>query len=426
MVSNENEYVLKLDEIFNVSITNYLIGLGLSNDLAVLIRTVFLILIVVGLSYLINKVTKYYIVHVVEKIIRKTKSKYDDYFIERKVFQRLSHLAPAAFLYLVNGLVFKDFPSASYIFENVILIYLVLIGVWTLTAFFSAVMDIYNAQPYSQDRPIKGYIQVVQIVGYFIGVLIVISIIFNVELIAIFTGLGAVAAVLILVFKDTILGFVASIQLSANKMVRPGDWISMPSHNTDGTVLDISLNTVKIQNWDKTITTVPTYAMVSDSFSNWKGMEESEGRRIKRSINLDMRSVKFCSAELIERCKKMYLLKDYITKKEEEIINYNKALQADETVTANGRRLTNIGVFRKYLEAYLHKNPNIHDGMTFLVRHLQPTEKGIPIEIYVFSNDQAWGRFEEIQADIFDHILAVLPEFELQVFQFPGGGDFKL
>lgn len=426
MISNENEYVNKLGELIDVSMTKYLVSLGLPLDVAVLLRTVILLLFVIGLSYLINKVTKYYIVHVIEKIIRKTKSKYDDYFIDRKVFQRLSHLAPAAFLYVVNDMVFRGFDGAVYVFENVILIYLVLIGVWTLTAFFSAVMDVYNAQPYSKDRPIKGYIQVVQIIGYFIGVMVIISIVFDVKLQAIFTGLGAVAAVLILVFKDTILGFVASIQLSANKMVRPGDWISMPSHKTDGTVLDISLNTVKIQNWDKTITTVPTYAMVSDSFSNWKGMEQSGGRRIKRSINIDMRSVKFCSSELIKRCKKMYLLKDYIASKELEILNYNKELQIDESVTANGRRLTNIGVFRKYLEVYLKKNPHIHDEMTFLVRHLQPTEKGIPIEIYVFSSDQAWARYEEIQADIFDHILAVLPEFELRVFQFPGGGDFNM
>ena len=239
------------------------------------------------------------------------------------------------------------------------------------------------------------------------------------------TGLGAMAAVLILVFKDTILGFVASIQLSANKMVNVGDWISMPKYNADGTVIDISLNTVKVQNWDKTIATIPTYALVSESFNNWKGMEESGGRRIKRSINIDMKSVDFLNKDQIDKFRKYHVLKDYITSKEKEISDYNKSLKLDEDTITNGRKMTNLGTFRKYLENYLHNHPKIHQDMTFLVRHLQPTEKGLPIEIYVFSNDQAWANYESIQADIFDHILAIIPEFGLRVFQNPTGDDFQ-
>ena len=232
------------------------------------------------------------------------------------------------------------------------------------------------------------------------------------------------AAVLMLVFKDTILGFVASIQLSANKMVKPGDWIEMPSHNADGTVEDISLNTVKVRNWDKTIATVPTYALVSESFRNWKGMEESGGRRIKRSINIDMNSVRFVDEDMVKKFRNISLLKEYIENKEIEIIQYNKEKQIDDSVLVNGRRMTNLGTFRKYVEEYLHNHPKIHNEMTFLVRHLQPTERGLPIEIYVFSNDQAWANYEAIQADIFDHILAVIPEFGLKVFQNPSGSDF--
>jgi miniconductance mechanosensitive channel len=231
--------------------------------------------------------------------------------------------------------------------------------------------------------------------------------------------------VLLLVFKDTILGLVASVQLSANNMIRIGDWIEMPSRKADGTVLEITLNTVKVQNWDKTIATIPTYAMVSESFTNWRGMEESGGRRIKRSVNIDMSSVKFCSPEMIEKFKKIHRLKKYISEKMEELELFNKENQIDDSVLVNGRRLTNLGVFRKYVEEYLRHHPKIHQDMTFLVRHLQPSEKGIPIEIYVFSNDQAWANFEGIQADLFDHILAILPEFELRVFQNPSSFNIE-
>jgi len=233
------------------------------------------------------------------------------------------------------------------------------------------------------------------------------------------------AAVLILVFKDTILGFVASIQLSANNMVRIGDWISLPKHNADGTVIEITLNTVKVQNWDKTISTIPTYALVSDSFGNWRGMEESGGRRIKRHINIDMRSVKFCSPEMLEKFKGIIYLRDYIDEKQEEIARYNIENKIDDSIIVNGRRMTNLGTFRKYLEMYLKNHPMIHDNMTFLVRHLQPDETGIPIEIYVFSKDQKWANYESIQADIFDHILAVIPEFDLIAFQNPSGDDIR-
>ena len=238
-------------------------------------------------------------------------------------------------------------------------------------------------------------------------------------------GVGAMAAVLMLVFKDTILGFVASIQLSANNMVNVGDWISTPKYNADGDVIDISLNTVKVQNWDKTIATIPTYALVSESFNNWKGMEESGGRRIKRPINIDMNSVTFLDDAQIEKLGNFHLLKDYINTRQKEITEYNKSLNLEEGTVTNGRKMTNLGVFRKYMEEYLHHHPMISKEMTFLVRHLQPTDKGLPVDIYVFSKDQAWANYEAIQADIFDHTLAILPEFDLNVFQNPTGSDFQ-
>ncbi|WP_430821955.1 mechanosensitive ion channel family protein [Carboxylicivirga caseinilyticus] len=426
MEATETQGTIEFDNIINSWIDKYFTSLGLSDTSGLLLKVIVLAVIVLLISYLVNKLTKYYIIKAIERIIRKTKSKNDDFFVDRQVFQRLSHLAPAFVLYVFNGIVFNDFPQIGELVHKGIMIYLVVVFVWSLTAFFSAIMDIYESHDYAQERPIKGYIQVAQIIGYFIGVLVVVSIVFNVKLGALFTGLGAIAAVLLLIFKDTILGLVASVQLSAYKMVRVGDWVSMPSHNADGTVLDISLNTVKIQNWDKTITTIPTYEMVSHPFMNWKGMEDSGGRRIKRAVNIDMSSVKFCSKEMLDRFKKIHFLKEYIELKQEEIENYNKENKIDESVLVNGRRLTNIGLFRKYLESYLHNHPKIHNEMTFLVRHLQPTEKGLPIEFYVFSNDQAWANYESIQADIMDHILAVLPEFELKVYQFPSSGTLPM
>ncbi len=284
----------------------------------------------------------------------------------------------------------------------------------------------YETLPVAKDRPIKGYIQIVQIIIYCAVIILVLSTILGKSPFKLLAGIGALAAVLILVFKDTILGFIAGIQLAANNMLQIGDWISMPKHHADGTVTEITLNTVKVQNWDKTISTIPTYALVSDSFENWRGMEESGGRRIKRHINIDMRTVKFCTPEMLKRFKKIIYLKEYIESKEKEIKNYNKENNIPDEIVVNGRRMTNLGTFRKYLEFYLKNHPMIHNDMTFLVRHLQPSEKGIPLEIYVFSKDLRWAYYESIQADIIDHVLAVIPEFDLSVFQNPTGEDFKI
>ena len=295
----------------------------------------------------------------------------------------------------------------------------------TISSFLSGLHDIYYTLPISKNRPISGYIQLVKIIFYFIGGILILSILFDKELGYFFTGLGAFAAVLLLVFKDTILGFVSSIQLSANNMVKPGDWISMPKQNTDGIVLEINLTTVKIQNWDKTISTIPTYSLISESFNNWKGMEESGGRRIKRHLNIDMKSIKFCDDELIQKFMKIKLLNKYLKEKIQEITIENQKKNISSSDNLNLRHLTNIGIFRKYIEEYLSNHPKIHNNMTFLIRQLQPTERGIPLEIYVFSKDQEWVAYEALQSDIFDHLLAILPEFELRVFQNPTGDDFS-
>ena len=392
---------------------------GLSEQTIEYFEVAFFSVIALILAKIAHAIAKKYMVRIVESFMKKTKSRYDDFFVKRKLIKRAAFLIPALVIYGFIDLIFKEYTQIYKILHNINSAYFIVVVLSMLDSFFKATQDIYNTQTYSKDRPIKGYIQGLQLVFTLIGILIIVSILFNIKLTAVFTGLGAVAAVLILVFKDTILGFVASIQLSANNMVKPGDWIVMPGRNTDGEVLEMTLNTVKIQNWDKTISTIPTYALVSESFINWKGMEESGGRRIKRSINIDMKSVKFCTPEMIEKFKKVKFLQGYIEDKLDELEKYNQQFELDESSMINGRRLTNLGIFRKYLESYLKHHPKIHNKMTFLVRHLQPNEKGLPIEIYVFSNDQAWANYEAIQADIFDHIIAVIPEFELSVFQFP-------
>ena len=410
-------WVTQLDKLF--------INIGISEGLTNFVRTFLIAVVIFGLAVLADFITKKILLGGIKKLVRKTKTDLDDILIELGVFRRIAHIVPALIVFFTANFVFRDYPVFEGFFERAALVYIVIILILAIDSIINSLHAIYLTMPVSEGRPIKGYIQVVKIIVYFLGIILIISILMQESPKALLTGLGAMAAVLMLVFKDTILGFVASIQLSGNKMVAPGDWIEMPSHNADGDVLDISLNTVKVRNWDKTITTIPTYALVSESFRNWKGMEESGGRRIKRSIKIDMNSVRFANSEMIEKLKKIQVLKDHIESKEEEINRYNKKKQIDDSVLVNGRRMTNLGIFRAYIEQYLKNHPKVHQGLTMLVRHLQPTETGLPIEIYVFSNDQAWGNYEAIQADIFDHILAVIPEFGLRVFQEPTGGDFQ-
>jgi len=388
---------------------------------AIAIATCLIVLFL--LAYLVHWLTRRILAKIVHQFVAKTKTQWDDFLVKRKVFSALAHLSSALLIYYSYD--FSGLEFIGKLLYNLVNIYFIIILTLFAMRLASAANDIYQTTPYAVNRPIKGYIQLMQILFVCIAVIFFISIMIGKSPVYLIGGLGAIAAVLLLVFKDTILSLVASIQLSANKMLKPGDWIAMPSHGADGTVIDISLNTVKVQNWDKTITTIPTYALVSESFSNWIGMEESGGRRIKRSVNLDMRSVRFCDKALLDKLSRFYLLKDYLAEREKEIEEYNKKLNVQEGDVFNGRRQTNLGIFRRYLENYLHQHPMIHQDMTFLVRHLQPSEKGLPLEFYVFSKSQEWAKYESIQADIMDHVLAILPEFGLRVFQNPSGNDIS-
>ena len=379
-----------------------------------------------GLDYdlkVVHWITKVIVVKVIHRLVENTKTDWDDYLLKRKVFNSLSHLTSAmVFYYSAN---FSQIPEVTNFISTFTNIYFVVIFVKVVSGVLNASNDIYLTTPYSANRSIKGYVQLIMILVYFIAAIFIIAFIFNKSPLYFLTGLSAIAAVLLLVFKDTILGFVASIQLSANKMLKPGDWIEMPKHNANGTVIDISLNTVKVQNTDKTIITIPTYSLVADSFQNWSGLEESDGRRIKRSINIDMKSVRFCDDQMLNKFQKFKLIENYVAEKQKEILEHNKKQGVEYELIFNGRRQTNLGVFRKYLEAYLTNKPEINKSMTIMVRQMQPSESGLPIEIYAYSQNKQLIGYESIQSDIFDHILAIIPEFGLRVFQAPSGNDIK-
>lgn len=406
-------------------VLNFFLNYDIASNYAGYLTTTIILLGIAIMAWLANFITKRIILVAVKRYVQKSKNQWDDIFYEKKVFNRLSQLAPAIIIYYLIPIALPHNIGWVHFLQTLTSAYMVFIVMLTIVAFFNAINQIYASNPVNQGKSIKSYIQAINIFVYFMGIIVVLSLVLHKDLTYFVTGLGAMAAVLLLIFKDSILGLVAGIQLSANDMVKIGDWIVVPKYNADGTVEEVTLNIVKVRNWDKTITSVPTYALISESFINWRGMEESGGRRIKRSILIDMKTVKFLGKELQKKLVKSKLLKDYILDKQKEIDEYNKKYNLDNTTLINGRRMTNLGTFRKYLENYLRENENINTNMTFLVRHLQPTDRGIPIEIYVFSKIREWKRYEDIQADIFDHILAVLPEFELEIFQNPSGHDIQ-
>lgn len=403
-------------------------GLNINPQISNIIVVILVFALVVILAYLADYITKNVLVASIKRLVRKSKTQWDDALLNRRVIHRISHLAPALVVYFSVNLFLSEFQTINSIINEAINIYIILIVLVTLDALLSAFHDIYLTLDISKERPIKGYIQVVKIIMHSVGGILILSRLLGKDPTVILGSLGALAAVLILVFRDTILGFVSSIQLSANRMLKPGDWISMPSRNADGTVIDITVNTVKVRNWDKTISTIPTYALINESFQNWKGMQESKGRRIARAVYIDIKSITFCTDEMLERFKKFRLIKDYIVTKQKEIEEFNRNLGITDDDTVSRRRLTNVGVFRKYIQTYLEKHHKIHNDeppYIVMVRHLQPTERGLPIQIYCFSKEIQWKNYEQVQADIFDHILAVISEFNLRVFQNPSGDDFR-
>ena len=370
-----------------------------------------LIFMAMWLSYIVSKK---YLLGLINKFFAKTRTKWDDVLIKNKVFNQLILLIPAIVFYY--GL--QAFPALFSYGQKLVYVYIVINIILVSNKLLDSFVDIYNTYPISARRPIKGYVQLIKIFAYIIGGIFLVSIILDKSPWGLISGIGALTAVLMLIFKDTVLSFVASIQIASYDLLRKGDWIEMPAFGANGDVIDIALHTVKVQNFDKTIVAIPTFKFLDHSFKNWRGMEEAGARRIKRSILIDQSSIKFVDDQLMERLSKIDILKNYLSHKKKEIKEYNKETGASPESVLNGRRLTNLGTLRAYILAYLKAHPSIRQDMTLIVRHLQPTaDKGLPIEIYCFVNDTNWANYEAIQADIFDHILAALPEFHLRAYQ---------
>lgn len=402
-------------------IMSKLLETGLAERYAFLISQGILFLIMILCAFAAHRAARKILQHVILKIVQKTTNTWDDTFFEKNVFKHLAHLVPAFVIFLFSGF----FEGIHLSLQRISIAYMAVTGIFVTMAILNSVDDIYKTFVVSREKPITGYLQVIKIFVYIIGFIIVFGVLIDRSPWTLLSGIGALTAVLLLIFKDSILGFVAGIQIAANNMVHIGDWIEMPQYNADGDVIDISLTTVKVQNWNKTITSIPVYAFVSNSFKNWRGMSESGGRRICRSVNIDISSIRICTETMIERFEKIYLITDYIRYKKTEIEAYNNEHSINTSIPVNSRRMTNIGTLRAYILLYLRNHPQINQDMTLIVRQLAPSETGVPMQIYAFSKDIAWANYEGIQSDIFDHIMAIIPEFDLRVFQNPTGSDFS-
>jgi len=406
------------DQFINILSQN----IGISEINAGYLYALVALLVIIGVGWGANFILKRFVLGLVRSLIKKSKTSIGEHLIEQKFFHRLSHLAPAFVISSLSGIVFLNYPFLNELVEVVVNLYLVVIALSVIDSLINALFKVSEDSKISSKLPLKGICQAIKIIINGTGVIFILSILLDKSPLYFLSGLGALTAVLLLVFKDVILGLVAGVQLTTNNMVRKGDWIEMPKYGADGDVIDVSLTTVKVQNWDKTVSTIPAHALVSDAFKNWRGMSESGGRRIKRSIHLDLSSLRFLKESEIEELEKIELLKDYFQGKRSEIGDAGMKVEEHGMAAPllNGRNLTNSGTFRAYCFEYLKAHPSIHKkGMTFLIRQLAPTEKGLPIEIYVFVNDVRWVHYEGIQSDIFDHLLASLPIFDLRAFQLP-------
>lgn len=394
---------------------------GADGGMAKLLTSLAITVAILVVCILVYIILKKVLLKIIIKIIKRNKLKWDDILLEHKVINRIFLIIPGVLFYSLT--VLYENPELAEILQRITTIYVLIVLTFVVSALLDSIDDIYRMKPISNVRPIKGLLQVVKIVVFIIIGIVILATLLDQSPIILLSSIGALAAVFSFVFKDSILGFIAGIQLTSNDMLRIGDWIEMPKYGADGDVIDITLNTVKVQNWDKTYVTIPAYALISDSFKNWRGMFQFGGRRIKRSIYIDVNSVTFCSDEMIEKLKKVHYLKDYIKDKEMELEAYNIENKIDTEQKINGRRMTNIGTFRAYLKSYLANHPGIDQNKIMMVRQLAPGETGIPMEIYAFTRDTAWINYEGVQSDIFDHIYAVAGEFGLRIFQSPSGYD---
>ncbi len=415
---------MKLEESTHF-FTQKLIELGLTESTAGWLNLIILGLLLVIFCMIADRIARISMVRVITTLARKSKTEWDDILVEKKFFAAVAHLAPVLLIEVLVPLFFKEFPTFVDYVIRANDVYLIMVVLIMVNRFLNSAQLILSRMDLFKDKPLESYFQLTKIVIGIIAGVLILSVLVSKSPIYFFSAFGAMTAVILFVFKDTILGFIASIQLSANDMIRVGDWVQMDKYGADGDVLEINLTTVKVKNWDKTISTVPTYSFISDSFKNWRGMEETGARRIARSIYINIGSVRFSTPEMIDRFKNIHIISQYVADKEVEIANYNKEHKIDTSQVSNGRRMTNLGTFRAYAKRYIERHPKVDKAQTIIVRQLEPNEKGVPIQIYCFSSDIAWENYEAVQSDIMDHLLSVVPQFDLQVFQNPSGSDFR-
>lgn len=396
-------------------------GETLSAYLSLAINIVVLTLI----AYMIFTVFRYVLVRALIITARRTKTRFDNFLVSNKTAKYISHLIPLLFVYKSVPIILQNFVYWEDIFGKLIAIYIVLLSLWIIKTILHAFRDHLKTNPSFSDKPIDSYIQVIMIILWIFGFIVIVSKIFDISTNAMLGTFGAVSAIIILIFRDTILGFVASVQVSLNDMVRIGDWITFDKFGADGDVVEINLATVKVRNFDNTTTTIPTYSLISDSFRNWRGMLDSRGRRIKRHILIKAQGIRFLKETELEELKRIQLITKYIDARQSEINKFNTSHDIDKSLLINGRNMTNFGLFRKYITQYLSQHPGLNKDMILLCRQLQPTPQGIPLEIYAFSNDKRFENYEYIMADIFDHIFAAIPYFDLEIYEMPSGkGEF--
>lgn len=409
----------EVQRYFEIFLTN----LGAADFLIPYIAIFCNLLIIVLLAYLFMYIAKWVIKNFVHSFFKRTSTKWDDIIIEFKLLNNVVQLIPVLIVKSLAPAVFVNFPQALPAVLVLLDLIIILIITKVILSVLKAMEFILSSSPLFKSKPIASYFQLSRIVVYIAVGILMLSTLMGKSPVYFLSAFGAMTAIVLLIFKDTILGLVASVQISANDMVRVGDWVEMPKFNADGSVVAMNLNTVKISNWDKTVTSVPTYYFITDSFKNWRGMQESGGRRIKRALHINIRSIKFVDPEMRERFKKYYLIREFVERRQEEISEYNRQHDVDTTELINGRRMTNIGVFRHYTQAFLNNHKNIRKDMTLMVRQLPPDDRGVPIEVYCFTSTVVWSEYEEIQSDIFDHLFAAAKHFELEIFQAPSGSD---
>ena len=407
-----------LDKIFNFLYPLFR-DWGMSRNFASYISLAFNIVIMVALAYAIYYVAKFVLVTMTAIFAQRTKTKFDDYLIHNKTTKYTAYLIPFFFIYKAVPIILDKYDYWESLFGKIVGVYIVLISLWIIRTIFNALRDYLKQKPEYSDKPIDSFVQVIMIVLWIFGVALIISTLFGIKKGELLTILGTLSAIIILIFRDTILGFVSSVQVAINDMVRIGDWITMDKFGADGDVIEINLTTVKVRNFDNTITTIPTYALSSDSFQNWRGMQKSDGRRIKRHVLIKSSCIRFLHDEDLNQMKKIQLITSYIQTRQAEIEKYNDLRGIDKSLALNGRNMTNLGLFRKYIMQYLTNYPGLNKDMHIMCRQLQSTEYGVPLEIYAFSSDKRWANYEYIMSDIFDHVMASAIYFDLEIFEMP-------